>query len=203
MKLRLIPTLIVALACAGMIALGLWQLRRADEKAALLARYAAASKLPPMAFPFTPSGPDALFRKAGGLCLEALSPTIEGGLSANGNAGWRHIVQCRTGAEGPGMAVDIGWSKDFKVKPDWKGGEVSGVIAEMPNHASLLSRMLGRAPVKTLVLIADRPAQNLTPSAPPRVEDVPNNHFGYAVQWFIFAGIAALIYGIAIRRRRA
>jgi surfeit locus 1 family protein len=202
-KLRLIPTFIVTVACAGMIALGVWQLQRADEKAALLARYAVASKLPAMAFPLTPNGPDALFRKAGGLCLEPLSPTIEGGLSANGNAGWRHIVQCRTGAEGPGMAVDIGWSKDFKVKPNWKGGDVSGVIGEMPSHASLFARMTGNAPPKSLILIADRPAEGLTLSAPPRIEDVPNNHFGYAVQWFIFAAIAALIYGIAVSRKRA
>jgi surfeit locus 1 family protein len=201
-KLSLIPTCIVTLACTGMIALGVWQLQRADEKAALLSRYAVASKLPPMAFPLTPGGPDALFRKAGGLCLEALSPTIEGGLSANGNVGWRHFVRCRTGAEGPGMAVDIGWSKSFDVKPNWKGGDVSGVIAEMPNHTSLFARMVGNAPPKSLVLIADRPAEGLTLSAPPRIEDVPNNHFGYAVQWFIFAGIAALIYGIAAWRRR-
>ena len=41
-RLPLIPTIIVALAIAVMIALGFWQLGRADEKAELLARYAAA-----------------------------------------------------------------------------------------------------------------------------------------------------------------
>jgi surfeit locus 1 family protein len=201
-KLPIIPTLIVALACAAMVALGAWQLRRADEKNTMVARYATAAQLPEMAFPLMQGGNDPLFRRAGGLCLEPLLPSIEGGKNAKGASGWRHIVVCRTGAEGPGMAVDIGWSKDFKIKPNWKGGDVRGVIAEMPSHASLFSRMLGKAPPPTLVLIAAPPAPGLQPSAPPNLADVPNNHFGYAVQWFIFAGIAALIYGIALRRRR-
>ena len=203
MKLPVLPTLLVALACAAMVALGLWQLRRADEKSAMMTRYAAAASQPEMAFPLMPGGEDPLFRKAAGLCLEPLLPRIEGGKNARGVSGWRHIVTCRTGAEGPGMAVDIGWSKDFKAKPNWKGGDVRGVIAEMPSHASLFTRMQGKAPPPTLLLIAAQPAPGLQPSGPPRLEDVPNNHFGYAVQWFIFAGIAALIYGIALRRRRA
>jgi cytochrome oxidase assembly protein ShyY1 len=36
---------------------------------------------------------------------------------------------------------------------------------------------------------------------PPNPEDVPNNHLSYAVQWFAFAGIAAGIYLLAVRRR--
>jgi surfeit locus 1 family protein len=201
-KLPLLPTILVALACAAMIALGLWQLRRADEKSAMMARYATAAALPEMAFPLVPGGGDPLFRKAAGLCLEPLFPRIEGGKNARGVSGWRHIVTCRTGAEGPGMAVDIGWSKGFKVKPDWKGGNVRGVIAEMPSHASLLTRMLGKSAAPTLLLVAAPPAPGLQPSAPPSLADVPNNHFGYAIQWFIFAGIALVIYVIALRRRR-
>jgi surfeit locus 1 family protein len=30
---------------------------------------------------------------------------------------------------------------------------------------------------------------------------VPNNHLAYAVQWFLFAGVAAVIYALALRRR--
>jgi surfeit locus 1 family protein len=31
---------------------------------------------------------------------------------------------------------------------------------------------------------------------------VPNNHLSYAVQWFLFAAIASVIYVLAVRRRR-
>jgi cytochrome oxidase assembly protein ShyY1 len=50
-------------------------------------------------------------------------------------------------------------------------------------------------------LIAAEPAPGLKASAPPSPESIPNNHLAYAVQWFIFAAMAAIIYGLALRRR--
>ena len=50
-RLPLVPTIIVAAAAALMIGLGIWQLQRARWKDALIAQYAAAQKLPPMAWP--------------------------------------------------------------------------------------------------------------------------------------------------------
>jgi surfeit locus 1 family protein len=52
------------------------------------------------------------------------------------------------------------------------------------------------------MLVATQPAAGLEPSAPPSIIDVPNNHLAYAVQWFLFAGIAAIIYLLALRRRQ-
>jgi len=51
------------------------------------------------------------------------------------------------------------------------------------------------------MLIAQQAPVGLKQIAPPRVEDVPNNHLAYAVQWFLFAGIAAVIFLIAVRCR--
>ena len=51
MRFPLIPTVIVALAVAGMVWLGFWQLDRAEQKDALRARYEQNAKLPPMALP--------------------------------------------------------------------------------------------------------------------------------------------------------
>lgn len=201
-RFPVIATVLTVLACATMIGLGVWQLRRADEKAALLVRYVAASKLPEMAWPAVPL-PDGegLFRKAAGYCLEPVSLSVAPGANRAGRAGWRHIAQCRTGAEGPGMRVDLGWSADFKAKPDWRGGRVAGVIGLMPKSQSVIGRMFGQAEPDEWVLVSDVAAKGLVASAPPSLDDVPNNHFGYAVQWFLFAGIAAVIYLIALRRR--
>ena len=44
-KLPLVPTLLVAAAVSAMVALGVWQLGRAEWKAGLIARYAAAQAL--------------------------------------------------------------------------------------------------------------------------------------------------------------
>jgi cytochrome oxidase assembly protein ShyY1 len=53
-----------------------------------------------------------------------------------------------------------------------------------------------------LMLVLTEPAARLEQSAPPSIKDVPNNHLAYAVQWFIFAADAAIIYGLALYRRR-
>ena len=52
-----------------------------------------------------------------------------------------------------------------------------------------------------VLLVAATPAAGLSPNAPPSIESIPNNHLAYAVQWFLFAGVAAVIYAIALRRR--
>lgn len=100
------------------------------------------------------------------------------------------------------MTVDIGWSRQFNRAADWKGGEVSGIISREPDHRSLLSQAFARGKSPGLMLILSEPASGLEPSAPPTTRDVPNNHFAYAVQWFVFAGIAAVIFALALRSRR-
>jgi surfeit locus 1 family protein len=52
------------------------------------------------------------------------------------------------------------------------------------------------------MLIATPPLAGLDANAPPDVESVPNNHLAYGVQWFFFAGVATVIYLLAVRRRR-
>jgi surfeit locus 1 family protein len=199
-RFPIVSTVIAGVAVATMIALGIWQLGRADEKAALLTQYAGASAKPEMTFPAIATDSALWFRRASGLCLEPVSVTVEPGRSTKGVGGWRYIAQCRTGAEGPGMVVDIGWSKDFGAKPEWKGGPVTGTIAPQPDHRSVIAKSMGTS-APGLMLVANTPAAGLSPSAPPSLEDVPNNHTAYAVQWFLFAGIAALIFALALRRR--
>jgi len=189
-RLPIIPTIIVAAAVATMIALGVWQLRRAEWKEGLLARYEAARTMPPIAFPTAPMGSDLpLFRRASGLCLQPVAARATAGRNRKEEPGYSHIVDCRTGAEGPGMSVDIGWSADPNAGKGWKGGPVSGMIA--PDTGTRMR------------LVSESGFAGLEPSAPPSIESVPNNHRAYAVQWFLFALIAAVIYGLAVRARLA
>ncbi|MFM9853782.1 MAG: SURF1 family protein [Sphingomonadaceae bacterium] len=199
-RLPIISTIIVGGAVAVMIGLGVWQLGRAEEKRALIAQYAGAAAKPEMAYPAIGTDSRLWFRRASALCLEPASIKVEPGRNRKGQSGWRHIAQCRTGAEGPGLVVDIGWSAGFSVKAPWTGGPVKGVIAPQPDHRSVIAKGLGSA-APGLMLVSNTPATGLEPSAPPSLDDVPNNHLAYAVQWFLFAGIAALIYMLALRRR--
>lgn len=201
-RIPVMSTIIVAIAVAVMIALGVWQLRRAGEKEALLAQYASNLGKPPMAFPnLGPVAPDAMFRKSSATCLSVVKWRVEAGQTPTGQPGYRQIAECRTGAEGPGLLADMGLTADPKFVTKWTGGPVDGLITTEPNHTSVITMVMGRAPVLRPMLVADVPAPGLAASMPPSPENVPNNHRAYAVQWFIFAGIALVIYGIAVRKR--
>jgi cytochrome oxidase assembly protein ShyY1 len=188
-RLPIIPTLIVAAAVATMIGLGIWQLRRAQWKEGLLAQYADAEKLPPIAWPTVPLKRDQLplFRHATGVCLKPVGQRAVAGENRAGEPGYAHILDCTTGGEGPGMSVEVGWSKDPRAKVDWRGGPVSGIIA--PDRQAGMRLVAATAP------------PGLEPSASPSLAMIPNNHRMYAVQWFAFAAIALLIYGLAVRKR--
>jgi len=186
-KPPLLATLLVTAAVAVMIGLGIWQLQRKAEKDALLARYQSARALPPIAWPAIPDKADLpLFRRSSADCREVTGWRAQSGRNLRGDAGWVHIASCRTGAEGQGFQAVMGWS----VKPDrpaWNGGPVTGAIGPDREHG--------------IRLVASNPAPGLQPARPPSLEDVPNNHLLYAIQWFFFAGAAAVIYALALRKR--
>jgi hypothetical protein len=189
-RVPIVATLIVVAAVTVMIALGIWQLQRAKWKEGLLARYEQAEKLPPITWPTVPLKSEQLplFRHATGVCLKPIGKRAVGGENLAGEPGYVQILYCRTGGgKGPGMSVEIGWSKDPNAKVTWPGGPVSGIIA--PDRRSGMR------------LVAATPAPGLQASAPPSIEQIPNNHRSYAVQWFAFAGIASLIYALALRKR--
>lgn len=201
MKLPLFPTILVGLAVAAMIGLGIWQLDRRGEKEALIARLATNRTLGAMTFPNPPVGDEHLFRLAGLMCLEVASWSEQAGRDASGKSGWRHLADCRIGAEGMSVKVDMGVSSAPGITPAWKGGAVTGIITHAPDSTPLLASLLGKRPPRNLMLVADTPAPGLSASAPPDPSSVPNNHLAYAVQWFLFAGIAVVIYLLALRVR--
>jgi surfeit locus 1 family protein len=188
-RLPVIPTILVAVAVALMIGLGVWQLQRAKWKEALLAQLAQAQTLPPIIWPTVPLRSDQLplFRHATGVCLRPVARSAIAGENRAGEPGYVQIVDCATGAEGPGMSVEVGWSKDPNAKINWSGGPVSGIIA--PDRRTGMRLVAATAP------------PGLEPSAPPSLNSIPNNHRSYALQWFSFAAIALIIYGLALRRR--
>ena len=188
-RLPITPTVLVAAAVGLMIWLGIWQLQRARWKEGLLARYAQAETLPPIAFPGRPLRDEQLplFRHATGVCLRIVGKRAVAGENAATEPGYVQIVDCVTGAEGPGMSVELGWSKDPNAKFNWAGGPVSGIIA--PDRRMRMRLVAASAP------------PGLEPSAAPSINSIPNNHRSYAVQWFAFAAIALIIYGLALRKR--
>lgn len=198
----IVPTVVVALAAGLMVMLGVWQLERKGEKEALIARFETNRAMSAaITFPQLPPVPESTYyRYSSVVCLEPVTWTPRGGPDRKGQAGYRMIADCRTGAEGPGVLVDMGVSTGFD-PPQWTGGTVGGVIIPGPDQPTITARLLGKAVPARAVLVADTAAPGLSPSAVPSPADVTNNHLAYAVQWFIFATLAIIIFVIAMRRR--
>jgi surfeit locus 1 family protein len=192
-RLPLVPTLVVAAAVLILVWLGVWQLQRASWKQQLLHRYAAAGQMPPISWPTMPMADEQLplFRHATGLCLRTVGKREVAGANVAGETGYVHIVDCSTGAEGPGMSVEVGWSKDPNAKVNWSGGPVSGVI--VPDRRTRMRLVAATAP------------PGLEPSRVPAISAAsavsPAGHKGYAATWFALAIVALVIYGLAVRKR--
>ena len=188
-RVPIIATAIVALAVAVMVGLGVWQLQRARWKEGLIARYAAAQDQPPIAYPTVPLKDEELplFRHATAVCLQPVDRRVTAGRNVKGETGYSVVVTCRTSSEGPGLSVEVGWSRNPNAQFNWTGGPVSGVIA--PDSRTRMRLVAATAP------------PGLEAAAPPSLDLIPNSHRSYAFQWFAFAGIAALIFGLALRRK--
>ncbi len=181
-------TLIVIAAVATMIYLGVWQLQRAAWKNSLLTEYAAAEGKPAVEWPVSADPENLpLFRRSSLNCGQVTGWRSSSGRSRNNTAGYAHIATCSlAGDENATAQVVIGWSKSPK-DPQWNGGEVEGIIGPDSKHL--------------LRLISDTPAEGFRANAPPSLDNIPNNHMAYAVQWFFFAFVAALIFVLAVRKR--
>lgn len=195
-RLPVIPTILVGLAVAAMIGLGLWQLLdRLPKKEAFLAQLAANPAKPPIAFPRVPDD-SLLFRRASGFCAQPVRTTLAGA----GAAGYRLIARCGADAVGPGITVQLGTTRDPHATSAWQGGAVSGYVSHAPDGRSLIGSLFDHTP-QTMLLVLDTPAPGLSPNGRADLAAVPNNHLAYAGQWFFFAAIAAIIYALALRRR--
>ena len=186
-RLPLLPTILVAAAVALMVALGVWQLRRAEWKGDMIARYADAESLPAVSWPRSAAEREAaLYRPSSFTCVRVLAMRETAGRSAGGQSGWAHVANCRL-VEGDQAEVALGWSA-APTPPAWSGGRATGTVAPAGEGARL---------------VADPPQAGLEPLARPDPAALPNNHLSYAGQWFFFAITALVIYAMALRRRAA
>ena len=198
----IIATILVALAVATMIALGVWQLGRKGEKEAQLAQLSANLQLPAITYPELGPVEDALlFRKSRVTCLSVVKWAAEAGKASDGSTGFRYIADCATGAEGPGARIVLGVGNRPDLKPAWTGGVIDGWIVPQREESGALARALGHDVPNGIMLVADKGQAGLKTVAIPTVDSVANNHLAYAGQWFLFALAAAVIYGFALRRR--
>ena len=119
----LIPTILVAAAVATMIGLGIWQLqRRAGEaRAARPPRRRAGPAADRLADRAVGGAAAVVPRRDRPLPLRRPASAPPPAATARANPGFLVIADCRVGAEGPGMAVELGWSKNPSARARLQG----------------------------------------------------------------------------------
>ena len=190
-KIPIVATLVVLAAVAVMIRLGFWQVQRMHEKDALLARYTAAQASAQEASwdGNQATGQQLLFRRSRLTCVDSRPLAPMAGHNARRETGWSQVLLCKT-PSGYEVELVAGWT------------QAPNSIAVQPAQAVVGWIAPGRG--DEVRFVAD-PAlgqdAGLQPNARPDPTAIPNNHWSYAVQWFLFAGVALVIYGLALRKR--
>jgi surfeit locus 1 family protein len=211
---RAVPWLMFIIMELTLVSLGLWQLQRMVWKEDLIARAQANASAAPV--PLTANLPE--FRAVRFGCVFAAGVEFAPGGSAQGRAGQRAWAACTT-PEGQRLVVDRGFVPiDRRVAeiPPQPPAEVTGQLRAWP-IASTAERIAGARtlspadfglPPATLLVqataIAPLPAGAAAPIPTPLdVAAIPNNHQSYAIQWFSFAAILGVIFGLFLRRSNA
>ena len=120
-------------------------------------------------------------------CEHPIGPVREiGGLGPKNDDGWGHRIECGTGPAR--TIVDLGWT------------ERPANIA-MPAPGPIVGTEF-RIPERPPLLLALHPAPPMLPSAPPNIDDIPNSHLSYTIQWFAFALTLSVVYAFYVRRWR-
>lgn len=231
---QLIMTIIVIIGVIILCRLGLWQLERHNERAALNARInAGLSQLP---IPLDPTRADLEsldFRpvEVRGVYDDSQEILLRG-RSYNGASGVHIVTPLKISGSNQTILVDRGWIPLSESAPELRRaytepGEVtvlgivqrSQVAGNGPEDPPLsperprlerwfrveIPRLQEQIAYQLLpVYIIQQPGPN-DPEFPKRavVSDLgPGSHFGYAMQWFAFAGILLIGYIVVVVQRR-
>ncbi|MFC3711729.1 SURF1 family protein [Sphingoaurantiacus capsulatus] len=188
-RLPLVPTLLVLLMVPAMIALGFWQLQRAEWKEGLLGRLAANAEAPVIGAPaeLAARKDELSFRQVRITCAATHIGAPTAARAASGASGYRQIARCDR-AGGEPLLVSLGVASDPTLRPTAIPVSFTGWL--VPREGS-----------PAFLLVPDAPADaRLAAEARPSLDTIANNHRGYAFQWFAFAAVLSLIYLIYIRR---
>ncbi len=207
MKRFVFPLLLGVVGVAVLVSLGVWQLQRLEWKENLLAEIEARIAADPVALPATLSPEDDAFLAV------RLDGVIDGpaipvfGTWRGAGAGYRIIAPVATGdrrvlvdlgiapAADPDLPVEplsiqgnLNWPDETEPNPEaevWTNVDVPALAARLDTEPFLVvaAEIDGAAPPAMLV--------------PVGTEGIPNNHLGYAIQWFglaaVWAGMTAFL----------
>jgi cytochrome oxidase assembly protein ShyY1 len=220
-------TLVTAVLLAVMVALGFWQLDRAEQKQQMLADYeAAVAGVPrPLQWPAPPAGRTPAHVRVEGRYLEQGQLLLDNQIR-DGRAGVRVWTPLRRDS-GEIILVDRGWVAlpgrdrlpDLAV--DTQRRSVSGLWRPLPEAGFSLGNRLCESPdkpqrvqypsVEEIACRFDAPLADGLLLLDPEARDGfqrqwrpdhlnPRVHWGYALQWFGFAAALLVIFFVVNRK---
>ncbi len=188
---RVLPWLMFLVMEAVLISLGVWQLQRKDWKEELLAMRARNAALPALPLSSdTQISATMEYRRVKFACaFTAAGQYLVEGFDEAKNIASRRYVKCVSPLN---IVVDLGWiAPDARMQSE-PAMMVAGRLRFWPEQSSAQA-LGGIQPVG--------PKNFAAPVAPFYVQQgdalpqpPPNNHFAYAIQWFIFAGVLCVIF---------
>lgn len=215
-----IPTLVVLALLPGLIALGFWQLGRADDKRALMDSYAERQVEAPLAAAQLAQLPDpAFFRVHLYGRFDARHSLLLDNQMRDGQAGVELLQPFHDQASGQWLLVNRGWlpwpdrrvpvqfvtpdqplaldasvyvapGKTFQLHPDPAGGQWPHLLTAVDPAG--LWQLLGREGFAHELRL--EPGSASYRLGWPVVAMGPEKHLGYAVQWFALATTLVLLY---------
>jgi len=220
----LFATVLTAGVMAGLLSLGSWQLRRADEKRALLAAYAAGQET---RVRLTASNAESLPRyqrvTVSGRYEPGRQSLLDNMPSKSGKPGYRVLTPFRLD-DGTGLVlVDRGWiatGPDRLTLPDVGVGdghrEIAGILDVLPQPGvrlgeagavsggwpkvvnfprhEELAAMYGDTLLAPLLLLDPAADEGYERVWEARFGFEPERHVGYAVQWFSLSAALLVLY---------
>lgn len=200
----------------ALISLGVWQLQRKAWKENLIALRTAQATRSAIQF-------DSLYKIASLLEYQHVQLQCEfdvariyivDGFNADSNISRRQYLICEDShrPNAPELVVAMDWGQDmtacisplYEVAPKrpahWCSTDIDGRLRYW-EPATFAQRVGGVKPLQAATF-----GKNALPYYVQSGEALPpppaNNHFAYAIQWFIFAGVLAVIFTIWRRQQR-
>jgi len=215
----LVAHVVALIAVIAFVMLGFWQLRRLDERRTFNNAVSVALEAEPIPIAGAPAEGYVRVTVAGTFDTSVETLTLR---SFEGTSGY-HVLTPLVLGDGTGVLVDRGWVPISYDTPPVGGpaaaptGEVlvTGILWPAEHQAipetlpgtlrAIAPEVVGAFtpyPMRDSYLVLQTadpaPSELPIPPAPPELSDGP--HLGYAVQWFLFAGVVIVGYPILLRR---
>ncbi len=211
MRRILVPLIFGLVGCAILISLGIWQLRRLEWKQAMLAQIEARIHDAPIPLPAT-AGPEAKYTPVtvtGTTGDELLVLSGQKGIGAG-----YEVISALTTDDGRRVLLDRGFFPEPQGQYGWDvrhpptrlsvtghlhWPQETGSATPPPDpkrnlwfarDVPAMAAVLQTEPILVVAARIEGDTQGVTPQ-PISITGIPNDHLGYAIQWFALAAVWA------------